>query len=67
MDFAKNELTIQVAETIKQFAEQFIRPHVMEWDEEAGISGAHFKRVRKTWANGNFGSTGIWRKWTWLF
>ncbi len=33
MDFAKNELTTQVAETVKQFAEQYIRPHVMEWDE----------------------------------
>ncbi|MDE3182680.1 MAG: acyl-CoA dehydrogenase family protein [Bacteroidota bacterium] len=34
MDFAKNELTAQVAETAKQFAGQFIRPHVMEWDEK---------------------------------
>ena len=34
MDFAKNELTAQVAETVKQFAEQYIRPHVMEWDEK---------------------------------
>lgn len=34
MDFAKNELTAQVAETAKQFAEMFIRPHVMEWDEK---------------------------------
>ena len=33
MDFATNELTAQVAETVKQFAEQYIRPHVMEWDE----------------------------------
>ncbi len=34
MDFARNELTTQVSETVKQFAEQYIRPHVMEWDEE---------------------------------
>lgn len=34
MDFASNELTSQVAETVKQFAEQYIRPHVMEWDEK---------------------------------
>jgi alkylation response protein AidB-like acyl-CoA dehydrogenase len=34
MDFASNELTWQVAETVKQFAEQYIRPHVMEWDEK---------------------------------
>ncbi|MEO8852847.1 MAG: acyl-CoA dehydrogenase family protein [Ginsengibacter sp.] len=34
MDFSQNELTTQVAETVKQFAEQHIRPHVMEWDEK---------------------------------
>lgn len=34
MDFSQNELTTQVAETVKQFAEQYIRPHVMEWDEK---------------------------------
>lgn len=34
MDFTSNELTSQVAETVKQFAEQYIRPHVMEWDEK---------------------------------
>ncbi len=33
MDFSTNELTKQVTETTKQFAEKFIRPHVMEWDE----------------------------------
>ena len=33
MDFRKSELTTQVAESVKQFAEQYIRPHVMEWDE----------------------------------
>ena len=33
MDFETNELTLQVAETAKKFAEQYIRPHVMEWDE----------------------------------
>lgn len=34
MDFSQNELTTQVAETVKQFANQYIRPHVMEWDEK---------------------------------
>ena len=33
MDFETNELTFQVAETAKKFAEQYIRPHVIEWDE----------------------------------
>lgn len=34
MDFSTNELTVQVAETARQFANQYIRPHVMEWDEK---------------------------------
>lgn len=33
MDFHTSELTMQVAASVKQFAEQHIRPHVMEWDE----------------------------------
>src|ERR1700744_597024 len=33
MDFATDELTQQVARTAQDFANQSIRPHVMEWDE----------------------------------
>ncbi len=33
MNFQKSELTAQVAQTARDFAEQHIRPHVMEWDE----------------------------------
>jgi len=33
MDFSKSELTNQVAQTARDFANQYIRPHVMEWDE----------------------------------
>jgi len=33
MDFITNELTAQVAQTARDFANQQIRPHVMEWDE----------------------------------
>ncbi|HXR84540.1 MAG TPA: acyl-CoA dehydrogenase family protein [Hanamia sp.] len=34
MDFKTNEITIQVAETAKQFANQFIKPDMMIWDEK---------------------------------
>jgi len=33
MDFATDELTQQVGRTARDFANQYIRPHVMEWDE----------------------------------
>ncbi|MGN6248310.1 MAG: acyl-CoA dehydrogenase family protein [Ginsengibacter sp.] len=47
MDFGKNELTTQVAETVKQFAEQYIRPHVMEWDEKQQFPVEIFKELGK--------------------
>ena len=47
MDFAKSELTIQVAETVKQFAEQYIRPHVMEWDEKQEFPAHILKELGK--------------------
>lgn len=33
MDFQPSELTRQVSETARDFANKHIRPHVMEWDE----------------------------------
>lgn len=47
MDFSTNELTTQVAETTKQFAEQFIRPHVMEWDESQEFPAHILKELGK--------------------
>ena len=47
MDFATNELTSQVAETVKQFAEQRIRPHVMEWDETQEFPAYILKELGK--------------------
>ncbi|HSV09193.1 MAG TPA: acyl-CoA dehydrogenase family protein [Hanamia sp.] len=34
MDFSKDEITLQVAETAREFANQFIRPDMMVWDEK---------------------------------
>src|SRR6187549_3841859 len=33
MDFQRSELSELVAATARDFAHQYIRPHVMEWDE----------------------------------
>jgi alkylation response protein AidB-like acyl-CoA dehydrogenase len=34
MEFSTEEITRQVAQTARDFAAQYIRPHVMEWDEK---------------------------------
>ncbi len=33
MNFETSEITSQVSQTARHFAQQFIKPHVMEWDE----------------------------------
>src|SRR5216684_1009225 len=34
MEFSKDEITQQVAHTARDFAAQYIKPYVMEWDEK---------------------------------
>lgn len=33
MDFSYNETQSMIAQSIRDFAEQHIRPYIMEWDE----------------------------------
>lgn len=47
MDFSTNELTIQVAQTARDFAQQYIKPHVMEWDEQQHFPAEVFKEMGK--------------------
>ena len=47
MNFQQTELTSQVSETAKKFAEQFIRPHLMEWDETQAFPVHIFKEMGK--------------------
>ncbi|MDP2422663.1 acyl-CoA dehydrogenase family protein [Sediminibacterium sp.] len=47
MHFQETELTQQVAATAKDFAEQYIRPHVMEWDEAQIFPEALFRDMGK--------------------
>ncbi len=47
MDFRFDELTKQVAETTRNFAQQFIKPHVMEWDETQEFPVPVFKELGK--------------------
>ena len=45
MDFSTEELTQQVGRTARDFANQAIRPHVMQWDEEQKFPHELFKEL----------------------
>jgi alkylation response protein AidB-like acyl-CoA dehydrogenase len=47
MNFQPNELTQQVAHTARDFARQYISPHVMEWDESQEFPVHIFKELGK--------------------
>ncbi len=45
MNFAYNETQSMIAQSIKDFAEQNIRPHIMEWDEAQTFPVELFKKL----------------------
>ncbi|RYY19369.1 MAG: acyl-CoA dehydrogenase [Chitinophagaceae bacterium] len=47
MNFQSEELTQQVAQSTRDFALQFIRPHVMEWDETQHFPAELFREMGK--------------------
>ncbi|MEO6538538.1 MAG: acyl-CoA dehydrogenase family protein [Ferruginibacter sp.] len=47
MDFTQNELTLQVAQSAREFARQFIKPHLMDWDESQEFPLHIFKEMGK--------------------
>lgn len=47
MNFEVSEITQQVAQTARDFANQHIRPHVMTWDESQEFPVAVFKEMGK--------------------
>jgi alkylation response protein AidB-like acyl-CoA dehydrogenase len=47
MNFQPDELTQQVAQTARDFAQQYIKPHVMEWDETQEFPLHIFKEMGK--------------------
>jgi len=47
MNFQQSELTLQVANSARDFADKFIRPHVMEWDETQEFPLHIFKELGK--------------------
>ena len=64
MDFLQSELTQQVAQTAKDFANQHIRPSLMEWDESQEFPVNIFKELGKLGMMGvlvpeQYGGTGL--------
>jgi alkylation response protein AidB-like acyl-CoA dehydrogenase len=64
MNFLASELTQQVAQSAKDFAQQFIKPHVMEWDETQEFPIHIFKELGKLGMMGvlvpeEYGGTGL--------
>jgi len=53
MEFSRDEITEQVAYTARDFANQYIKPHVMEWDETQEFPRPLFKEL------GNLGLMGV--------
>ena len=47
MNFETSEITSQVAQTARDFAQQYIKPHVMEWDETQEFPLHIFKEMGK--------------------
>lgn len=47
MNFQSSELTQQIANAAKAFAQQYIKPHVMEWDESQEFPVHVFKELGK--------------------
>jgi alkylation response protein AidB-like acyl-CoA dehydrogenase len=64
MEFSQNELTQQVAQSAKDFAQQYIKPHLMEWDESQEFPVYIFKEMGKLGLMGvlvpeAYGGTGL--------
>jgi len=64
MEFRSTELTEQVAQTARDFAQQYIRPHLMDWDESQEFPVSVFKEMGKLGLMGvlvpeNYGGAGL--------
>lgn len=64
MNFTTSELTQQVAQSARDFAQQYIKPHLMEWDESQEFPLHIFKEMGKLGLMGvlvpeQYGGTGL--------
>jgi alkylation response protein AidB-like acyl-CoA dehydrogenase len=47
MEFSKDELTLQVADSVRDFARNHISPYVMQWDEQQEFPRSLFQEMGK--------------------
>src|SRR6476659_3901534 len=47
MNFQSSEITLQIATAAKDFSQQYIKPHIMEWDESQEFPVHVFKELGK--------------------
>jgi alkylation response protein AidB-like acyl-CoA dehydrogenase len=47
MNFQTSEITLQIANAARDFSQQYVRPHVMEWDESQEFPVHVFKELGK--------------------
>lgn len=64
MDFIKEDITSEVAASAREFAKQYIKPHLMEWDESQEFPLHIFKELGKLGLMGvlvpeKYGGTGL--------
>ena len=64
MNFIKDDITSEVAASAREFAKQFIQPHLMEWDESQEFPLHIFKELGKLGLMGvlvpeKYGGTGL--------
>ena len=64
MNFQKSEITLQVAQIARDFAQQHIKPHVMVWDESQEFPHEVFKKLGELGMMGvlvpeNYGGAGF--------
>ncbi|HRD58804.1 MAG TPA: acyl-CoA dehydrogenase [Ferruginibacter sp.] len=64
MNFLQNEITVEVARSARDFANQYIKPHVMDWDESQEFPLHIFKELGKLGMMGvlvpeEYGGTGL--------
>ncbi len=60
MNFDYSETQTMIAESARDFAEKYIRPHIMEWDESQKFPVRLFKKMGKMGFYGCFGSRRTW-------
>ena len=45
MDFQNSDITAHVAQIARDFSLQYIKPHIMQWDESQEFPTAIFKKL----------------------